>query len=66
MNKVYKEYRSPADWVEDQARPWKQKFYELELDATAALEAGNRDEERLLRKKAAIIKKHITRLEALA
>jgi hypothetical protein len=62
MNKVF---NSREEFVQDAARPWKQKYYELELEATAALGAGNRDEERLLRKKAAIIKKHITRLEAL-
>jgi len=60
-----KEYRSREEFVQDAARPWREKFYQIELDATAALECGNRDEERLLRKKAAIIKKHITRLEAL-
>ena len=61
-----KEYRSMADWAADQAAPWKEKFYELELAATEARAAGNRDEERLLRRKAATIRKHIERYEALA
>ena len=64
--KVYKEYRSPADWVEDQAAPWKKRYFEIELMATAAREAGNMDEERLLRKQARIIHRHIQRFERLA
>ena len=64
--KEHKVYASPADWAADMARPWKEKFYELELAATEARAAGNTDEERLLRRKAAIIRKHIERYEALA
>ena len=64
--KEHKEYRSPADWVEDQVGPWKKRYFELELMATAAREAGNMDEERQLRKDARIIAKHISRFEGLA
>ena len=64
--KEHKEYRSPADWAEDQVRPWKKRYFEIELAATAAREAGNTDEERLLRKQARIIHKHIQRFEGLA
>ena len=64
--KVYKEFRSSADWAEDQVRPWKKRFYELEWMATAAREAGNMDEERQLRKDARTIQKHIERFERLA
>jgi hypothetical protein len=62
---MMKQFNSREEFVQDAARPWREKFYQIELAATAALECGNRDEERLLRKKAAIIKKHINRLEAL-
>ena len=61
-----KEYNSREDWVKDQAAPWKKRFYELELMATAAREAGNLDEERQLRKDARTIAKHIERFEGLA
>ena len=64
--KEHKEYRSPADWAEDQVRPWKKRYFELELMATAAREAGNMDEERQLRKDARTIQKHIERFEGLA
>ena len=66
MNREHKEYRSPADWVEDKVGPWKKRYFELELMATAAREAGNLDEERQLRKDARIIAKHIRRFEGLA
>ena len=64
--KEHKVYASPADWAEAESRPWREKYYQTELEATAALEAGNRDEERLLRSKARVIRKHIERYEALA
>ena len=64
--KDHKEYRSSADWAEDQVRPWKKRYFELELMATAARAAGNMDEERQLRKDARIIHKHIERFEGLA
>ena len=63
--RVFKQYASSAAWAEAEAAPWKKRYFELELAATAAREAGNTDEERLLRKQARIIHKHIERLRAL-
>jgi hypothetical protein len=62
---MMKTYNSREDWANDQAAPWKQKFYELEIQATAARAAGNTDEERLIRQKTAKIRQHIERYEAL-
>ena len=64
--KEYREYRSPADWVEHQAAPWRKKWIEVELMATAAESEGYRGEATVLRQKAAKIKAHIQRLENLA
>jgi len=64
--KTHREYRSMEDFVQDQAAPWKKRYFELELMATAAREAGNLDEERQLRKDARKIQKHIERFEGLA
>ena len=64
--RVFKQYASSAAWAEAEAAPWKKRYFEIELAATAAREAGNTDEERLLRKQARIIHKHIQRFEGLA
>ena len=63
---MQKQYRSSADWAEDQSRPWKKKWMEIELEASAAEAEGFRGEATALRQKAAKIKKHIERYEALA
>jgi len=60
-----KEYNSMADWAADQTKPFMKEYVNIELEATAAESAGNRDEARLLRQRAAIIKRHIDRLENL-
>ena len=64
--RVFKQYASSAAWAEAEAAPWKKRYFELELMATAAREAGNMDEERQLRKDARTIQKHIERFEGLA
>ena len=64
--KEHKVYASPADWVKDQMKPFMKEYVNTELEATAAESAGNRDEARLLRQRAAIIRRHIDRLEGLA
>jgi hypothetical protein len=64
--KEYREYRSPADWVEATARPYKAKYFELELMASASESEGYRGEATHLRQQAAILRRHIERLERLA
>jgi hypothetical protein len=64
--KEYREYRSPADWVEATARPYKAKYFELELMATPASRKAIEARQPILRQQAAILKRHIQRLERLA
>jgi hypothetical protein len=59
-------YGGMQDWAEKQAAPFKRQYFDTELAATAAESAGNRDEARVLRQRAAIIRRHIERLEKLA
>jgi len=56
----------PGDHKKRLAKPYIAKLIELELDADQAEARGDRDEARGIRKGAAILRRHLERLESMA